>query len=205
MGFDDGNPQQGKQKNKIGTAIASHARPNKMHQLILTTATALFLALPATAQPIFPAIKGETANGTTVDLPRTDGAAYTIVGLAFSQKASAVLEDWLEPAYLRFVAKHGLFAGEYDVDIYFVPVFVGLNKAAYEPSMKKFRKTTSPEMVDHVLFSKDDMEPLREALEMKDQHSAYFFILDRQGRILHRTAGTYTDEKLEAMEDVLMR
>jgi hypothetical protein len=170
----------------------------------ITLHLALALSFSAAAQT-FPSITGETVSGNTVTLPRSDPREFTIVGMAFSPKASEMLDDWLEPAYLRFVAKHGLFAGEYDADIFFVPVFVGLNKSAYEPSMKRFKKSASPEIVDHVLFTKEDLEQQMNDLKMDRKEMPYFFILDRNGKIVHRTEGAYTDDKLEAMEDVLMR
>ncbi len=152
----------------------------------------------------FPSLTGETAEGNTIVLPNSMGAKWTLVGIAYSQKASPVLEEWYEPAYLRFVAKHGLFAGEYDVDVYFVPLFVGVNKAAYEPSMKKFRKSASPEVVDLVLFSKQDLDPLKEVLDMTEKDTPYFYLIDASGKVAHRTKGAFTDEKLEAIEYILM-
>ena len=80
--------------------------------------------------------------------------------MAYGQKAQPLLEDWYEPAYLRFVAKHGLFAGLYDVRVFFVPLFVGANKAAYEPSLAKFRRSASPEVVDLVF---DGLRTMRRA------------------------------------------
>lgn len=167
----------------------------------------LITALHSTgvAQQIsFPSLEAETSDGTKVTLPRSNGARWTLVGIAYSQKASPLLEEWYEPAYLRFIAKHGLFAGGYDVDVYFVPLFTGVNKAAYEPSMRKFRKSASPEIVDHVLFSKAELEPIKAALGMTDKDIPYFFLLDAQGKVVHRTQGGFTDEKLEAIEDLLM-
>ncbi|MEX1132928.1 MAG: hypothetical protein WEC15_06865 [Flavobacteriales bacterium] len=152
----------------------------------------------------FPSLSGETAEGKTIVLPNSKGAKWTLVGIAYSQKASPVLEEWYEPAYLRFVAKHGLFAGEYDVDVYFVPLFVGVNKAAYEPSMKKFRKSASPEVLDLVIFSKEELDPLKDALDMSEKDTPYFFLIDASGKVVHRTQGAFTDEKLEAIEDLLM-
>ena len=152
----------------------------------------------------FPSLEGETVNGDRITLPISGGKAHTLVGIAFSQKASPLLEEWYEPAYLRFVAKHGLFAGAYDADVYFVPLFVGVNKTAYDPSMRKFRKSASPEIVDHVLFSKAEFDPLRVALDLDDKNAPYFFVLDSEGRIIHRAKGKYSDDKLDAMEQVLL-
>ena len=163
----------------------------------------LGLSTSLSAQTQFPELTGETAKGTTITLPTT-GKPWTVIGLAYSQKASPLLEAWYEPAYLRFIAKHSLMAGSYDADVYFVPLFVGLNKAAYEGSLNKFRKSADPEIVDHVLFSKADIEPLKEALDLKDKDIPYFFVLDAQGRIVHREQGAFTDEKLESIEEVLI-
>ncbi len=167
--------------------------------------TSLFVTLPLLAQDVFPTLQGETANGVTVTLPVKTTSKFTIIGLAYSQKAAPMLEEWYGPAYLRFVAKHGLFASAYEADVYFVPLFVGVNKAAYEPSLKKFRKSAEPEIVDHVLFSKDELQPLQDALDMKDKDIPYFFVLDTEGRVIYRTQGTYSDDKLEAIEEVLLQ
>lgn len=155
------------------------------------------------AQTTFPQLSGETANGKTVVLP-TNTKPWTVIGIAYSQKATPLLEAWYEPAYLRFIAKHGLLAGAYDAEVYFVPLFVGLNKAAYEPSMKKFRQGADPEIIEHVLFSKNEVEPLKNALDMADKDIPYFFVLDAQGRIVHRTKGAFSEEKLEALEEVML-
>ncbi len=171
---------------------------------LLSLIMVMALVIPAASQKTFPTMTGEMANGQELTLPRDLTRKHTIIGLAYSPKASSHLEEWLEPAYLRFVAQHGLFAGEYDADIYFIPVFVGLNKSAYEPSLKKFRKSASPEIEQHVLFSKEDMAPVKEILDLDEKDIPYFFVLDRSGRVIHRTQGAFSEDKLEAIENVLL-
>jgi hypothetical protein len=169
----------------------------------LFIAAAQIVAFTLSAQSTFPTLSGETAAGASITLP-TKGKPWTVIGLAYSQKASPLLEEWYEPAYLRFIAKHGLMAGSYEADVFFVPLFVGVNKAAYEGSLNKFRKSADPEIVDHVLFSKADIEPLKEALGLNDKDIPYFFVLDAEGRIVHREQGAFTEEKLESIEEVLL-
>ena len=152
----------------------------------------------------FPQLTGETANGTKISLPSAKPKAWTLVGIAYSQKASPMLEEWYGPAYLRFIAKHGLMTGAYEADVYFVPLFVGLNQAVYGSSMKQFLRNAEPEIVGHVIFSRDELEPLKAALEMDEKDIPYFFVLNSEGRIVHRTKGAFTDEKLEAIEEVMM-
>ena len=187
----------------IGTVLAKTRRSMTMRIPLLLLS--LLLLKICVAQGNFPSIQGETAAGAEVSLPEAGTSKYIIIGLAYSQKAQPALEDWYEPAYLRFVAKHGLFAGAYDVDVFFVPLFTGLNKAAYEPSLRKFRKSATPEIIDHVVFSKADVDPLRSQLGLDEKDIPYFFVLDRTGRILHRTKGAFSEDKLEAIEEVLMR
>lgn len=153
----------------------------------------------------FPAIQGETAAGKEVVLVASTDHAFTIIGLAYSEKAKPLLEDWYEPAYLRFVAKHGLFASSYDCQVYFAPLFTGLNKAAYGPSINKFKKGAAPEVVDHVIFCKVDIDELKTTLGLNERDIPYFFVLDRTGKVVHRTQGAFTEEKLEALEEVLLR
>ncbi|MCW5898210.1 MAG: hypothetical protein KIT10_02985 [Flavobacteriales bacterium] len=154
--------------------------------------------------PVFPKLEGETADGLNVELPRTTSGRMTVIGIAYGQQAQQHLESWYEPAYLRFVAKHGLFAGSYEVDVWFVPLFTGLNKAAYEPTLKKFRKSAHPEIVKHVLFSKGDVAPLKDAFGMADKGTPYFFVLDGQGRVVYRTEGAFKHDKLDKIEEFLM-
>mgnify|MGYP000875028968 FL=1 len=157
----------------------------------------------AQAQGSFPAVSGERSDGTVVELPKASAGRYAIICLAYGQKAGPLLEEWYGPAYLRFIAKHGLFASEIDADVYFVPLFVGLNKAGYGPTMKKLREEGDPDVAKRVVFLKGDHDGLREALGMKDKEAPYVFVVDPQGRIVHRTEGAYSDDKLDAIEEAL--
>jgi hypothetical protein len=156
------------------------------------------------AQSTFPTLTGETIEGTSVQLPAAGAGKYVIVAMAYSQKAGPVLEEWYAPAYTRFIAKHGLFASTYEAELYFVPMFVGLDKAAYEPSMKKLRKSADPDVARRVVFFKGESEPIIASLDMKRKDTPYFFVLDPQGRVIHREEGAFSEEKMEAMEEAIM-
>lgn len=171
----------------------------------LIAVCAFVIAFLAQGQQTFPKVTGEYADGRSAELPDGKGKGHTIIAMAFGQKAQPDLEEWFEPAYLRFVEKHGLFAGSYDVDVFFVPVFTGLNKAAYEPSMKRFRKSAAPGIVDRVVFVKAEFEEFRDALGLKGRDIPYFFVLDAEGRVLHREEGAFSETKLESIEDILLR
>lgn len=165
----------------------------------------LSMAALASGAQRFPTITGETVDGRTITLPDPASKDFTLVVMALGKGAQKDLEAWYEPAYLRFVAKHGLMAGAYECDLWFVPVFVGLNKAAYDPTMNRLRKSAEPEVAQRVLFFKGEFDAIQQALGLKRADVPYFFVLDGQGNIVHRTEGAFSEEKLEAIEEVMMR
>lgn len=171
----------------------------------ITLLSFLACAVAAQGQDRFPIMHGERADGSAIELPGQLSTPFIVIGLAYGQKAQPALEDWYEPVYLRFVAKHGLFATAYSTEVYFVPLFTGPDKAAYAPSLKKFRQSAEPEVADRVVFVKEDADEIRRALALTDKDIPYFFVVDRERRIVHRAQGDFSDDKLEAIEEVLLR
>ncbi|MBL8003388.1 MAG: hypothetical protein JNL05_15650 [Flavobacteriales bacterium] len=167
---------------------------------ILVLTTFLLAATLLWAQQPFPTLTGERSDGSSVQLPAASKGRFLIVGMAYGQKAGPLLEEWYGPAYLRFVQKHGLFASEIDADVYFVPLFVGLNRTAYNGSMKRLREEADPDVAKRVVFVKEDADAVRDALGLKDKETPYIFVVDPQGRIIHREEGKFTEEKLDAIE-----
>ena len=152
------------------------------------------------AQEEFPSVVAETSAGGTLTLPLSTAEGYTIVAVAFGKKAEPLLEDWYAPAYSRFVAKSGLFASDYHVDLFLMPLFVGANRAAYGTTMNRLRKEVDPEIAQRVVFVKGDARGLIDRLGLADKDVPYFFLLDKQGHIRARVQGAYTVERLEALE-----
>lgn len=168
-------------------------------------ALGLMLAIATQAQQFFPALAGETVDGRTVDLPRKGGDAFTIVAMAYGKKAEPLLEQWYAPAHARFVDKHGLFADTYEVELFLVPLFVGMNKSAYGGTMARLRKEVDPVVAQRVLFVKDDAKGVIDQLGMTDKNVPYFFVLDQEGRILGRISGAYSVDRLDALEAPLLQ
>jgi hypothetical protein len=160
------------------------------------------LAMSVCAQvPI--TLVGENAEGRTIELPKASGGRYCLVAIGASKKAEPLLQAWYEPAYLRFVAKQGLMASEHDVDLWLVPIFTGLNKAAFGPSMKRLKEEADPEVAARVVFVKDDAAALIQALGIKDRDVPYFLLFDPQGKLVHREQGAFSVEKLDALEEAM--
>ena len=148
-------------------------------------------------------ISGETTAGTIVELPSASSGKYCVVAIAASKKAEPMLQEWYEPAYLRFVAKQGLFATEHEVDLWMVPIFTGLNKTAFGPSIKRLKEEADPEIASHVVFVKDDAAKLLTAMGIKEKDAPYFFLFDPKGKLIHQVHGDFTVEKLDDLEEAM--
>jgi hypothetical protein len=167
----------------------------------------LLAVFPAicTAQERCPLIKGEVTDGGAVELPAASAGHHAILCVAAGKKAEPMLQEWYAPAYERFVVQHGLFAAEHKADLWLVPVFTGLNKAAFGPTMKRLREQADPDVARRVLFVRDEAAALLDALAIKDRDEPVFLVLDPSGRIVHREHGSFSVDKLDALEEALDR
>jgi hypothetical protein len=102
---------------------------------------------------IFPIMEAETIEDKKVILPTDTKGKYTLVGLAYSKKSEDDLNGWFSPVYNKFVRKaEGMLAGMgYDVNVYFVPMFTGVNAAATGTAKKKALKNTDPILLPYIL------------------------------------------------------
>ena len=133
--------------------------------LVLLTFFAGLIA--ANAQVVgkpFPNMDAETAEDKKVTLPNDVKGKYTLLGLAYSKKAEDELNTWFSPVYEKFVRKAqkgGLFEDMgYDVNVYFIPMFTGVNAAATGTAKKKAIKNVDPELLPRILFYKGRIETI---------------------------------------------
>ena len=92
------------------------------------------VALSSNAQVVgkmFPSMEAETVEDKKVILPDAAKGKFTLVGLAYSKKSEDELNSWFQPVFEKFIQKtSGVLAGfSYDVNVYFVPMFTGVNAA----------------------------------------------------------------------------
>lgn len=173
------------------------------------TAVVLACALNLSAQPvgkIFPNMEAETVEDKKVSLPGDVKGKYTLLGLAYSKKSEDELNSWFGPVFSKFIQKAngGLMAGMgYDVNVYFVPMFTGVNAAATGTAKKKAIKNVDPQLLPYILFYKGELKPYKEALDFEKKDIPYFFVLDPEGKIVFATSGKYTEEKMDEVEAVI--
>ena len=151
---------------------------------------------------MFPELIAETVDNKKINLPTDTKGKYTLLGLAYSKKSEDELNSWFSPVFNTFIQKTtGLMSGMgYDVNVYFIPMFTGINAAATGTAKKKAAKNVDPQLLPYVLFYKGKLEPYKESLDFQHKDLPYFFVLDTTGKIIYATSGKFTDEKLEEIE-----
>jgi hypothetical protein len=152
---------------------------------------------------MFPSMEAETMEDKKWVIPADTKGKYTLVGLAYSKKSEDDLNSWFSPVYNKFVRKTtGLLEGMgYDVNVFFVPMFTGVNAAAAGTAKKKALKNIDPILFPHILFYKGELKPYKEALDFEKRDIPYFFVLDPEGKIVFATSGPFTEDKLDEVEE----
>ncbi len=168
----------------------------------------LFLAFSTQAQVgnQFPLIEGENLKHEFINLPADTKGKHTIIGIAYSKKAENDLKTWFSPAYNQFIKdpdKNSIFQIDYDVNLYFVPMFTGAKRPAYKATMEKVRKTIDRRLEPYVLFYKGKVKDYEESLGFDEKNIPYFYLLDEEGKIIYATTGRYSDRKMQEIIDQL--
>jgi hypothetical protein len=175
---------------------------------VLVTCIVLLSGFAVHAQVIgktFPDMEAESLEDKKVKLPQDVKGKYTLLGLAYSKKSEEELNTWFQPVFEKFVQKTtGLLASfSYDVNVYFVPMFTGVNAAATGTAKRKAMKNVDPQLLPYILFYKGELKPYKEALDFEKKDIPYFFVLDKTGKIIYATSGKYTADKMDKIEAVM--
>ena len=91
----------------------------------------------------------------------------------------------------------------YDVNVYFVPMFTGINAAATGTAKKKAVKNVDTQLLPYLLFYKGDLKAYKEALDFEKKDIPYFFVLNPEGKIVFATSGAYSQDKMDSIEEVI--
>jgi hypothetical protein len=152
---------------------------------------------------MFPDMTAETVEDKKINLPTDTKGKYTLLGLAYSKKSEDELNGWFNPIFSKFIQKtNGLMAGMgYDVNVYFVPMFTGVNAAATGTAKKKAIKNVDPQLLPYILFYKGELKTYKEALDFEKKDIPYFFVLDSNGKIVYATSGKFSEDKLDKIEE----
>ncbi len=153
----------------------------------------------------FPELTAETVEDLEVSLPQDTKGKYSVIGLAYSKKSEDDLNTWFSPIYNKFIREAtGLFSSfQYDVNVYFVPMFTGVNAAATGAAKKKVSKNIDERLLPYILFYKGSLKPYKDTLAFEKKDVPYLFVLDKNGKIVYATSGAFSDKKMTEIENVL--
>ncbi len=158
---------------------------------------------------LFPDMICEDYDGKVVNLPTDTKGKYTLLAVAFSSAAEADLKTWINPIYNKFIGKVDASQADvfdvsidYDVNLFFIPMFTGFNKLASQTSKDKIKSKTDKELYPYLLFY-DGGKTYKDELDFKKRDIPYFFVLDKTGKVQYTTSGKYDDSKLEKILDII--
>jgi len=174
--------------------------------LLISSLFFLSTVLLAQSNESFPVMEAETLSRKLINIPENLNGKYSLIGLAFSKKSEEYLNSWFQPAYNQFIykpEKPSLFAVQYDINLYFVPMFTGVKRPAYEKVMESVAKDIDPLLYPHVLFYKGAIKEYKEFLNFDGKEVPYFYVLDPLGNIVFSTSGKYTDAKMQQIVNIL--
>ena len=89
-------------------------------------------------------------------------------------------------------------ANYFDVNYYFIPLISGFKKAAAD-----FKAATQKELWGNVIDCDTDIKLLKEQLKPSNDDSPYFYVLDVNGKIVELVSGSYSESKMEKIQDAI--
>lgn len=152
---------------------------------------------------IFPAIETYDLNEKKIVIPKDTEGKFTLVGVAFSEDAQEDLYSWSEPVYNNFLNENSLASLVYDPNVHLILMFTGANQLIYNKAKKEITEGTDKTLRDNVVLYKGGMNDYRDILKMKDRKEPYFFVLDKNGKIIYTTKGRYTRKVLDEVGDLI--
>ncbi|MCO6501324.1 MAG: hypothetical protein J5I47_13245 [Vicingus serpentipes] len=167
----------------------------------------LFLFLSSTAfsqkGELFPSLEGETIDNKAFTIPEDSKGKYTILGLSWSNKSEDDWNTWLQPVYDKFINSNNFMQTSYDINIYFIAMFTGLNKTAYKGVVEKSKKRLGKDAASYLLFYKGKLKEYKQKLNLGNKDTPHFYVLDETGKIVYIATGRCSDEKIDEIEAIL--
>jgi hypothetical protein len=152
----------------------------------------------------FPALKGTTLDDKSITVPVVNGK-YSVIAIAFSRSAEDDLKKWLNPLYDAFIPTETVsttgfdMAEIYDVNFMFIPMIAGFRRVAEE-----FKKGTDKQFWAYIMDTeKTDINALQGKLRIGDNKIPYFYVLDKEGKIVDVQSGKFSEAKLDKLEEAV--
>ena len=178
-----------------------------MKTLLTTSLVVFFSSVFAQVGDVFPSLDGESLTNEMINIPDDIKGKYALIGMAFSKKSENDLNTWYSPVWNQFIykpEKPSLFAMNYDINVFFVPMFTGAKRPAYKKVMTKVKDKMDPKLRPYVLFYQGTMKAYKKPLNFNEGRDLpYFYVIDPDGKIVYTTNGKYTDRKMREIVDAV--
>ena len=127
----------------------------------------------------------------------------TVVVITFSDKAAEELKTWVDPLYQKFIAKSALLDALFSADIKLLS-FVSISQLALiKTNTAAIRKEVPLPLHNSVLYTTASADNIKSQISFKNEKTVYVLVLSPDGKILKQLSGSFTEDKMEAIEDVL--
>lgn len=145
----------------------------------------------------FPVVSGYNLNRQEFEFPRDFGGDLNLVIIAFQQYHQTIVNTWIPFAQEVEVSYPGFMYYEFPT-IYEMPAisrtFINEGMRAGIPDQTARKRTIT-------LYI--DKEAFKSALDIPNENSIQILLVDRDGDILWRTAGEYTEDKAGELFEVI--
>jgi uncharacterized protein YihD (DUF1040 family) len=171
--------------------------------LVLPLLALLLLPGMPQAQQTFPSISTTNVSDETLSLPDDLKGKKSILFLALTPQAEAMLEDWYEPVYTLFLDKSGINAMVYDCHVKLIMFFTGMGQAAADQVIDNIRSNMDDDFKDYLLFHQGSIKAEMDALGIKKKNDAYVFVLDETGKVIFSENGAYSEKKIDQIAELV--
>ncbi|MDX2302121.1 MAG: hypothetical protein NW226_04940 [Microscillaceae bacterium] len=176
--------------------------------LLLVFITGVSIASSAQEGEIYPSMSGDNLLEKQVSLPAK--GEVSLVALAYSPKSEEYLKAWRKPLFDLFIQAPGtnLFSFEpYNANLKFVVLLTGVKKVGTGKVKSQLEENVEAHWKEHIVVVKgkslEDYSVLDLGNTKNERIKPYFFLMDKNGKIVYATSGAYTSQKQKEIEEKL--
>jgi hypothetical protein len=146
---------------------------------------------PELPDALFPKLETKTLAGIPVVFPDDSKGKYTVLCFAFVQNAQSLVDTWTFPILEMYP--------DNEIHYYEIPMLAAGYKY-FRGFIDGGMKRGVPEHLhEHVATYYGPLDEYKTLLKMPNDRTVYLFLLDPTGKIIHKTEGAASPEKLKTL------
>jgi len=136
----------------------------------------------------FPTLTEQTLSGRSVTLPLHISEHYSLILLAFERETQTQADSWGQFANGRLATERP------SIQYFYVPALSGFYSFISGVIKGGMRKKFSPGLQDQTILYVGDLDPIKEALQVKATELAHVVLVDAQSKIIAQWSGAIKEE-----------